>query len=627
MIQLITRMGIVLHVGILTLSFGCSDTRQTATPFNPETGKHSANWIVGHRAAFLSDSGQCAACHGADLRGGISGVSCFSASFDGMSCHANGPSMHPANWTNPELHGTTAKSAPGASAGLSYCQACHGDDFAGGLVQKSCVNVAGCHGAGADAPHAFPWVPGSTYVHTTTDAGNAPVCGLCHLSGRTPPSYAALPAGTTPGCFDNTLCHGTAGDCVSCHSSTQAIAHGPLAGTGSRRAVALEFANTWSHKRSAGGVVTKYDCIVCHMEGDMATGSTNAAYHKNGLIDLRDPDTGVHIKGVTHSGTAASVGAYSSTGADAAPARFSRDLSLTFESDPDFNGTAAIMINLCLKCHDADGALSALAQVPGGSAFKPFATAITGHAAPFNSNGNGNVVNVAGSFATTNAAYHPVMGKGNNSYTQGARMSAPWTLAKTNGNNTQYGNLLSCWDCHAPNGISSSATLTMTVTAHGAPTILRAPVRAGGNTAALNLCLNCHAAPTTATGYLKSGNHGTGSAFASGGSSGDMTSTVFTRCYNCHGYNGAAGATVSAAGTRPNRAEDVHGFNDRTPGTTGSKWPSGSRPYAFIRNTLSNWAPLSAAGDTITGAHTCTGTGGTCGDDMSNDSYSPGGAY
>lgn len=313
--------------GALLLAAGCSSSNQQ-TGFNSTTGKHIENWYVDHRVAFLQNPQACSGCHGTDLKGGISGVSCFSADFSGLSCHANGPSGHPTGWANPDshgasakaapnpattsgfstcqichggdfagglalktclntagchgngvyaphpakpwrgarthattdpgnapvcalchtnganssvqpapfdpaaapgcfnntlchgaaghpagwalpsAHGTTAKAAPTAASGFSLCQTCHGSDFTGGTALKTCLDTAGCHGASVNAPHAFPWVPGSTYVHTTTDEGNAPVCALCHLGGRTPPSYATVPAGTPVGCFDNSLCHG-----------------------------------------------------------------------------------------------------------------------------------------------------------------------------------------------------------------------------------------------------------------------------------------------------------------------------------------------------------------------------------------------------------------------------------
>ena len=251
---------------------------------------------------------------------------------------------------------------------------------------------------------------------------------------------------------------------------------------------------------------------------------------------------------------------------------------------------------------------------------RPFGVAITGHVAPFNSNGAGNVVNVAAGLATSNASYHPVVGKQNNSYVQGAQMVAPYNgVVKTNGNITSWGALMSCWDCHAT--LAQTGVQTSTVTAHGGAVTLRGPIRAAGTTAATNLCVNCHATKYATT----SAQHGTGSAFTSG--AGDMGTATFNNCSYCHGY-GVVAATYSATSVgRPLRAEEGHGFNDRVAGTVGSKWASGSRPYAFIRNTLSNWAPKSATGDTITNAATCSGTGGTCNNNMTNDPFGLGGVY
>jgi predicted CxxxxCH...CXXCH cytochrome family protein len=547
-------------------------------------------------------------------------------------------------------HNTTATGAYPVAAGTApNCRACHTVGLLRTVATSSCYD---CHGASAtDGRPNGNFFPNYSGTHTKHVVNQAMACTACHANGGTGSAnhgssnriastgiafvhvtsttrqfHFTPPTTTGRGTCSNVACHGTATwggtlGCVDCHgvAVTAPAAQALDATVTQRRAITPEFARTWSHKRSAAGVVTNDDCIVCHMEGNPTTHSTVAGVHANGRINLRDPDTGLNIKGVTHNGTTTTAGAYTSTAVDSAPVRFSRNLAST-TIEPD---TAAMEQNLCLKCHDANGALSSTAWVTGGSALKPFATTITGHAAPFNSNGTGNVVNVAKSFVSTNAAYHPVVSKANNSYTQGTKMVAPWNITKTTGNNTQYGNLMTCWDCHAPAG--ATGVQTATVTAHGAVATLRAPIRAGGATAALNLCIVCHATTYATTAQ----NHGTGSAFGAGGSSMSSTST-FVNCYYCHGYNGAVGATVVAASTRPNRAEDVHGTNDRTAGTANSKWTSGAGPYAFIRNTLSDWRPLTAAGVTFTGTLTssqCLGTSGTCNNNMSSRTYTPGGAY
>lgn len=187
----------VLMILMLIVAMGCSQGNESSL-ISPETGQHSDGWYTAHRTAYTSNPSVCQECHGADLSGGISQVSCFSSSFEGLSCHANGPSGHPAGWSSSSSHGPVAKSAPGASSGFESCQVCHGNDFTGGSVNQSCFI---CHGVSAPHPSS-PWRGGSL-THTNTDPGNAVVCALCHQA-------PSLPQGTTPGCFNNTLCHGNA---------------------------------------------------------------------------------------------------------------------------------------------------------------------------------------------------------------------------------------------------------------------------------------------------------------------------------------------------------------------------------------------------------------------------------
>ena len=400
-------------------------------------------------------------------------------------------------------------------------------------------------------------------------------------------------------------------NCISCHNA--AIVSSVWAGAITRRNIVGEFAMTFSHKRAATGAVSNADCKVCHMEGE-------GSFHGDGYIDLRNPDTGFAIEGVTFGGTGA--GSYTSTGTAMKIKQFSRDLaSSTIEA-----ATAAMMINHCLKCHDVDGALSPKSQVTG-NALKPFGTSVASTATYFNNkvaagNTSGAVVDVNSSFATTNASYHPVLGKQNNSYITTTMMKAPWnTLAKTAGNNTTYGMLITCWDCHAP--AAATGVQTASVTAHGAVATLRYDSWLGATSPALNLCTVCHAA-NYATGTT---NHGTGSAFSTGGNS--AIGTRFRTCTNCHS---------SGVNARPWRGVDAHGFNQmaeqRTDTTTAANaltWAGarpGSRPYAFYRTqNLSSWRPATAAGDTLTGTVGCSqySTGSNCGN--SHGTFGPGGTY
>ncbi|MBN1350442.1 hypothetical protein JXJ21_13590 [candidate division KSB1 bacterium] len=94
----------------------------------------------------------CKNCHGNDLAGGESEVSCF-------QCHITYP--HVSGWTligASEFHGNYIR---GKNWSMASCQKCHGDDYRGGRSKSSCFdchpNSGGpeacntCHGSQANA--------------------------------------------------------------------------------------------------------------------------------------------------------------------------------------------------------------------------------------------------------------------------------------------------------------------------------------------------------------------------------------------------------------------------------------------------------------------------------------------
>jgi predicted CxxxxCH...CXXCH cytochrome family protein len=191
--------------------WGCSNGNGDSPMFDPVTGNHPANWIELHFVEFRNDSQKCVECHGSatdpDQSGGISKVSCFSASRGAQTCHANGPSGHPAGYGAAAEHGRLgAMAAPGPISGFAYCSRCHGSQYNNGTA-RSCFD---CH---TNAPHPdAPWhgTTASGTNHVFTAEGNAPECAKCHTNGANSslkPTTPA-PAGTPPGCFNNTLCHG-----------------------------------------------------------------------------------------------------------------------------------------------------------------------------------------------------------------------------------------------------------------------------------------------------------------------------------------------------------------------------------------------------------------------------------
>jgi len=246
----------------------------------------------------------------------------------------------------------------------------------------------------------------------------------------------------------------------------------------------------------------------------------------------------------------------------------------------------------------------------------------------------GGVVDVKSAFLTTNASYHPVLGKQNNSYVGNARMKAPWNTlspAKAPGTLTGWGFLITCWDCHAPQN-TTTGTLTRTVTAHGGGAAATVTLRQqywAQNT--VNLCTVCHDVS------VGTSTHGAGSAWQTVGHS-TPGARARDACYTCHG-------SATAKPVRPIAAQDVHGFDSFAPAMgTDKLWPYGTgetyRPYGFMRNvgtsgqwrtTAYNWKPLSGPG-VPTGTATCGAPDGnttfslSCGNEA-HSNYTPGGVY
>lgn len=191
-----------VFVSLLLAALGCNGGGAASSSTQSTQGNyHPTGWISVHPASALANIDECKKCHEMSvLRVGSSIPSCMTA-----ACHHGAVP----GWSVPGLHGLAAKSAATASGGgLLSCQLCHGRDFAGGPSGNAC---SVCHGVPAPHP-AKPWHSSGGSTHSTTDPSNAAVCAQCHFPGSpvNPPNHPAnpAPAGTSPSCFNNTLCHG-----------------------------------------------------------------------------------------------------------------------------------------------------------------------------------------------------------------------------------------------------------------------------------------------------------------------------------------------------------------------------------------------------------------------------------
>jgi hypothetical protein len=217
MSQIIKKISYLFLLAIVPVVFaGCSSSSSSSdSVHNPDEG-HPSNWETVHGSSFLINDEQCTECHGSTLRGGISRVSCFSASYGGISCHPAGPPGHPLPYTDPAVHG------PDAKADLTSCQGCHADPSDGGPGSHPRFTVeignltAGCETPGChdlNTAHPVPWSSGPNATNHPTAGSMARACVLCHGANL----EGDIDGG--PACSN---CHTngsplTAKNCTSCH--------------------------------------------------------------------------------------------------------------------------------------------------------------------------------------------------------------------------------------------------------------------------------------------------------------------------------------------------------------------------------------------------------------------------
>ncbi len=283
--NLIFGVGGLLLLTAISLS-GCGEVNENSPA---SVYPHPADWVIEtigglHSSAYQTHQDLCIEGHGSaqdpGSNGGISGVSCFTASRNGIACHPDGPSGHPDGWSAPTSHGRAAKAV---APGFESCGRCHGTDFNGGSGQ-SCLT---CH---TTAPHptAAAWRSTGTITHTTTGQNNAPVCGICHtstisnLSSPYSTWFTNSPAGSfktgSPNCFTATLCHGDVrktSNCDACHSIAMTAPFKSLSG-----ATATSDIKVGAHVKhlSAAALTSNIACSECH---SVPTSPAVSGTHRN----------------------------------------------------------------------------------------------------------------------------------------------------------------------------------------------------------------------------------------------------------------------------------------------------------------------------------------------------------
>ena len=214
----------------LTALCGCGSSNSNA-PGSP----HATAWEtpVSHGLQYTANPVLCSECHGQDFTGGISKTSCNTA------CHVHVIPAGYSDWAT--AHGKQAKGKPTITpgnivSGFLSCQYCHGRDNKGTALSQGqgCINIS-CHQMASYTnlpPHSGFWNDKTNFIgatHFDVYSTNAAGCAACHERDKktqlwyksvpgnpyklystknmlTPPAGASV--GTTPSCFNNTLCHG-----------------------------------------------------------------------------------------------------------------------------------------------------------------------------------------------------------------------------------------------------------------------------------------------------------------------------------------------------------------------------------------------------------------------------------
>ncbi len=312
-VNLFLRAGLLSGILLgLFLIGGCGSKSNSVTSADPATGGevHPGNWLpAAHAISAGTDLTPCTTCHGSDLLGGITGVSC-------LACHIGTVTTeHPVDYSNyawaPAGHSKYVGVNGNSSCANIYC---HAADLSG--VASSGPSCTSCHlgGAGAVHPVAYnkdTWAPAghSEYVGANGNsscanilchaadlsgvANSGPSCTSCHLGGAgavhpanvnsapwAPLGHSEYVLTNGTNTCSNILCHaanlsgvsGSGPSCTSCHIGTattvhpagwdtNALLHGQYVasnGTSSCR-------NTLCHGANLTGVSTSgYSCFSCH---------------------------------------------------------------------------------------------------------------------------------------------------------------------------------------------------------------------------------------------------------------------------------------------------------------------------------------------------------------------------
>ena len=165
--HLIISMAVALALG------GCGENNPNSA-FTIEGGGHPAGWNSSHKTLAKATLESCVGCHGENLDGGLSKVSC-------TACHIGSTTaIHPLQW---ESYAYARHKSYVATNGTSSCAtaSCHGVALAGVGTAPNCATS--CHIGGAASKHPVGWTvitDHKTYLATIGNVSTTCKTAACH---------------------------------------------------------------------------------------------------------------------------------------------------------------------------------------------------------------------------------------------------------------------------------------------------------------------------------------------------------------------------------------------------------------------------------------------------------------
>ncbi|MCJ7499044.1 hypothetical protein MUP29_02205 [bacterium] len=259
-----TLKHILLITALAAVIFGCSAANQDS-PLSllDANGDHPGDWIEGHGSYAKPDGSLCIDCHGDDLDGGITSVSCSTASIGGQTCHANGPGLHPPDWLDKSSADFHALAYSPAS---NYCSICHD---AAPLSLPPGYNCLDCHFS-EDGTQRIP--AGSSFSHGNTSAEHK--------------TFTANEAQVCVNCHTANISFGNQGSCHNCHE----IHEKPYLDHNLAVPTSNEFTSQCSacHSITDPPIGSARVCTSCHIVGSPYSRTNCTSCHR------RPPNTGEH---------------------------------------------------------------------------------------------------------------------------------------------------------------------------------------------------------------------------------------------------------------------------------------------------------------------------------------------